>query len=80
LVDGFLAVVGPFFFPAVTRVFFFGSGALSFPLAEGAAASSAGWFSIGVFDFLGTVFSAPDVVRPNTAWRGGASGFCKAFA
>jgi hypothetical protein len=57
LVDGFLAAAGFFFFPgaAVLRAFFFGSGALILPLAEGAVASSAGLFSTDVFGFLATV-------------------------
>ena len=54
LIGGFLVVAGFFFFPAVAA-FFFGSGALNLPLAEGAAASSAGLFSTGVFGFLATV-------------------------
>ena len=54
LVEGFLAVAVFFFFARVAA-FFFGSGALTLPLAEGAAASSAGLFSTGVFGFLATV-------------------------
>ena len=82
LVNGFLAAAVFFFFPAVAagRVFFFGSGALIVPLVEGAAASSAAFSSIGVFGFLATVFSFLNVVDQNTAWSGGASGFCKAVA
>lgn len=51
---GFFAVAGFFFFARVAASFF-GSDALNFPLAEGAAASSAGLFSTGVFGFLATV-------------------------
>ena len=54
LVDGFLAAAVFFFFPGVVA-FFFCSGALALPLAEGAAASSAGLFSTGFFGFLATV-------------------------
>jgi hypothetical protein len=56
-VAGFLATGGFFFFPgaAAARDFFFGSGALTLPLAEGAAALSADLFSTGVFGFLATV-------------------------
>jgi hypothetical protein len=50
---GFLAAAGFFFFPVVAA-FFFGSGALILPLADGAAALSAGLFSTGVFGFLAT--------------------------
>ena len=82
LVAGFLAAAGFFFFPmvAAARAFFFGSGALILPLAEGEVPSSAGLFSTGVFGFLATVFSFLNVVDQNTAWSGGASGFCKAVA
>jgi hypothetical protein len=54
LVEGFLAAAGFFFFPG-GAAFFFGSGGLTSPLAEGAAASSAGLFSTGVFGFLATI-------------------------
>src|SRR2546430_2454553 len=66
LVAGFLGAAGFFFFPmvAAARAFFFGSGALILPLAEGAVPSSAGLFSTGVLGFLATVFSFLNVVRP----------------
>ena len=73
LAAGFFAA--GFFFLAD---FFFGSGAVTLPSAEVAEASSAVLFSTVVFGFLGTVCSVLSVVRPNTAWSGGASGFCKA--
>lgn len=53
MVDAFLAAAGFFFFP-VMAAFFFGSGALILPLAEGATALSAGLVSTGVFGFLAT--------------------------
>lgn len=54
----FFVVAGFFFFgaAAVARGFFFGSGALVLPLAEGAEASSADLLSTEFFDFLATGF------------------------
>jgi len=79
LTGDFFAAAGFFFFVGAVagRAFFFGSGALTLPLAEWARASSAGLFSTAVFGFLATGFSVLKVERPNTAWCGGASGFCK---
>lgn len=54
LADDFFTAADAFFFAGVIA-FFFGAGGLILPLAEGAAASSAGLFSTGVFGFLATV-------------------------